>query len=56
MSICYRLGIGSPFQKDETREATRPPETNKLHVRVCGTVQVLTEKMMQLEEFGSVGV
>ena len=56
MSTCYRLGMGSPFQKVETREATRPPETNKLHVRVSGAVQVLTEKMMQLEEFRSVGV
>ena len=56
MSTCYRLGMGSPVQKVVTREATRSPEANKLPVRVSGAVQVLTEKMMQLEEFGSVGV
>ena len=56
MSTGYRLGMGSPVQKGETREATRPPETNTWHVRVSGAVQVLTEKMMQLVEFGSVGV
>ncbi len=54
MSTFYRLGMGSPVQKVETREATRPPRSNKLHLLVCGAVQVLTEKMTHLEEFGSV--
>ncbi len=62
ISTCYRFGRvpldvhhGHAPSSDVHHEH-RPPVSEKIHVRVCGAVQVITEKMTNMVEIWSVEV